>query len=328
MKNAVAGIDIGGTKIALALETVEGERISSRQFPTLVERGPELILDNLASVVNEMSAASDARLLAVGLGCPGSVDKERGLVLSPINLPGWHEFPIVRSIKERLGVPVVIENDAKLAALGEHTYGAGRGFSDIVFFTISTGIGGGVIVKGEILQRLGAGEVGHMTVMPGGPRCGCGCRGCLDALCSGTAIARRARALLAKGEASIINEMVSRLEEITAQTVAAAAQRGDALASGIWDETIYFLSLGIGNVITILAPEAIIIGGGVASSGEQLLRPLRPLVEQRAKMIPVESVQLLQATLAGESGVYGALVIARQAASTQTLDAYKDTHAS
>lgn len=320
MKNAVAGIDIGGTKIALALETVEGERIASRQFPTLVERGPELILNNLASAIREMCAASDTKLLAVGLGCPGSVDKERGLVLSPINLPGWHEFPIVRSIEERLSVSVAIENDARLAALGEYVYGAGRGFNDIVFFTISTGIGGGVIVNGEILQRLGAGEVGHMTVLPDGPLCGCGCRGCLDALCSGTAIARRARALLAKGEASIINEMVSRPEEITAQTVATAAQSGDALASRVWDETIYFLSLGIGNVITILAPEAIIIGGGVAASGEQLLRPLRPLVERRAKMIPVERVQLLQATLAGESGVYGALVMARQAASDRSPD--------
>ena len=321
MNEAVAGIDIGGTKIALALETVRGERISSRQFPTRVECGPELILNNLASAVREMCASSQARLLAAGLGCPGSVDKERGLVLSPINLPGWHEFPIVKSIEERLCVPVLIENDAKLAALGEHVYGAGRGFSDIVFFTISTGIGGGVIVGGEILQRLGAGEVGHMTILPDGPLCGCGCRGCLDVLCSGTAIANRARALLAQSEASIINDMVKRPGDITAQVVAVAAQRGDALAGRVWDEMIYFLSIGIGNVITILAPEAVIIGGGVAASGEQLLGPLRPLVERRAKMIPVENVRLLQAALAGESGVYGALAIARRAASLQPLDA-------
>ncbi|HEX8492533.1 MAG TPA: ROK family protein [Pyrinomonadaceae bacterium] len=320
MKKAVAGIDIGGTKIAVALETIQGERISSRQFPTRAAGGPELILNNLASVIREMAAASDARLLAVGVGCPGSVDKERGLVLSPINLPGWHEFPIVNSIEQHLRVPALIENDAKLAALGEYIYGAGRGFSDIVFFTISTGIGGGVIVNGEILQRLGAGEVGHMTVLPDGPLCGCGLRGCLDALCSGTAIARHARELLAKGEESVINGMVSQPEEITAQTVAAAAQSGDKLACRVWDEMIYFLSLGIGNVITILAPEAVIIGGGVAASGEQLFGPLRPLVERRAKMIPVERVQLLQAALAGESGIYGALAIARRAAATETLD--------
>lgn len=320
MKEVVAGIDIGGTKIAIALETLQGERISSRQFPTRVERGAELILNNLVSVIREMTTAFDARLLSVGVGCPGSVDKERGLVLSPINLPGWHEFPIVSSIEERLNVPVLIENDAKLAALGEYVYGAGRGFSNIVFFTISTGIGGGIIVNGELLQRLGAGEVGHMTVMHDGPPCGCGCRGCLDALCSGTAIARRARALLAKGEESIINGMVSRPEEITAQTIAAAAQRGDELACRVWDEMIYFLSIGIGNVITILAPEAVILGGGVAATGEQLFEPLRPLVERRAKMIPVERVQLIQASLAGESGVYGALAIARRAVPAQPLD--------
>ncbi|HYO92279.1 MAG TPA: ROK family protein [Pyrinomonadaceae bacterium] len=321
MKKAVAGIDIGGTKIAIALETVQGERISSRQFSTRVADGPQLILNHLASVIRQMCAASDAGLLAVGIGCPGSVDKERGLVLSPINLPGWHEFPLVQSIEDGLCVPVLIENDAKLAALGEYAHGAGRGFSDIVFLTISTGIGGGIIVNGEIIQRLGAGEVGHMTVAPDGPLCGCGCRGCLDALCSGTAIARRARALMAKGEASIISEMVNHADDITAQIVAAAAQSGDELARRVWDEMIYFLSLGIGNVITILAPEAVIIGGGVAASGEQLFGPLRPLVERRAKMIPVESVQLLQGALGGESGVYGALAIARQVAARQTSGA-------
>lgn len=313
MDEAVAGIDIGGTKIAIALETVRGERISSRQFPTCVGLGPELILNNIVSAIREMSAEAQTRLLSVGLGCPGSVDKERGLVLLPINLPGWHEFPIVNSIEERLGVPALIENDAKLAALGEYVRGAGRGFRDIVFFTISTGIGGGIIINGEILQRLGAGEVGHMTVMPDGPPCGCGSCGCMDALCSGAAIARRARALLAKGESSIIGQMVSHPDEITAQTIAAAVERGDGLARRVWDEMIYFLSIGIGNVITILAPEAVILGGGVAASGEQLLGPLRPLVEQRARMIPVERVQILQAALAGESGLHGALVIARQA---------------
>ena len=316
MTEAVAGIDIGGTKVAVALESLRGERIAGRRFPTLAGLGPEAILGNIAAALAEMSAEAGAQVLAVGLGCPGSVDKERGTILNPINLPGWHEFPVVRTVEELLGVPAAIENDAKLAALGEHAHGAGRGFTDLVYLTISTGVGGGVIVNNQLLRRLGSGEIGHMTVLPDGPPCGCGSRGCLDALCSGTAIARRARALLAAGEPSVISQMVAGREKISARTVAEAARGGDALAGRVWDETIHYLAIGVGNVITILAPEAIILGGGVASSGEQLLGPLRPLVERRAKMIPVESVQILQAALGGESGIHGALVLARQASST------------
>ncbi len=310
MSEAVAGIDIGGTKIAIALESIRGERINNRQFPTRAELGPEAILSNIASVLREMCAEARAELAAVGLGCPGSVDRERGTVLLPINLPGWHEFPVVRTVEELLGVPAAIENDAKLAALGEYADGAGRGFKDIFYLTISTGIGGGIIVNGQLLQRLGAGEVGHMTVLPDGPPCGCGSRGCLDALCSGTAIARRARELLAQGARSLITEMV-KPDEITAQVVAEAVRRGDELARRVWDEMIHFLSIGIANVVTILAPEAVILGGGVAATGELLLGPLRPLVEQRATMIPVGRVRILQAALAGDSGIHGALVLAR-----------------
>ncbi len=316
MTEAVAGIDIGGTKIAVALESLGGERIAGRRFPTLAGIGPEAILGNVAAAVAELSAEAEARVLAVGLGCPGSVDKDRGTVLNPINLPGWHEFPIVRTVEELLRVPAAIENDAKLAALGEHAHGAGRGFTDLVYLTISTGVGGGVIVNNQLLRRLGAGEIGHMTVLPDGPPCGCGSRGCLDALCSGKAIARRARELIAAGEPSVISETVTGPEKITARTVAEAAQSGDALARRVWDEMIHYLSIGVGNVVTILAPEAVVLGGGVASSGEQLLGPLRPLVELRARMIPVESVQILQAALGGESGIHGALVLARQVSST------------
>jgi glucokinase len=313
MTEAVAGVDIGGTKIAVALESSAGERLNARQFPTRAELGPEAILANVASVLREMCAETGAKLTAVGLGCPGSVDSERGTVLLPINLPGWHEFPVVLTVEELLGVPAAIENDAKLAALGEYAHGAGRGFTDIVYLTISTGIGGGIIVNGKLLQRLGAGEVGHMTVLPDGPPCGCGSRGCLDALCSGTAVARRARELLAQGETSLITGLVSRPEEVTAQTVSEAVRRGDELARRVWDEMIHYLSIGIANVVTILAPEAVITGGGVvAATGELLLSPLRPLVEQRATMVPPGRVRILQAALGGESGIHGALVLARR----------------
>src|SRR5437763_7503791 len=175
-----------------------------------------------------MLERTGSRLAAVGVGCGGPLDRRRGLILSPPNLPGWDEFPVVALLEERLGVPVLLDNDANAAALGEHRYGAGRGLRHLVYITISTGIGGGVIVRGELVHGVhdGAGEVGHMTVLPEGPACGCGARGCLEALCSGTSIARRARERLAAGSLSSLGE-----GEITAQAVAEAARRGDALAS-------------------------------------------------------------------------------------------------
>ncbi len=315
MNEAVAGIDIGGTKIAIALEAFDGARRLSRQFPTRVELGPHTILEHILAAVRALVAEAQATLVAVGIGCAGPLDIERGLVLSPINLPGWHEFPIAQLTAERLGVLTVLENDANAAALGEHIFGAGRGFKDIVYLTISTGIGGGIINDGQIMHGIGggAGEVGHMTVLPDGPACGCGARGCLEALCAGPAIARRARALLTQGRTSMLEQMVGSPEEITAQLVAAAAARGDSLAAEVWAETVRLLAVGVGNVITLLAPEAVILGGGVAATGEQLLGPLRPLVRERVRMLPVERVQLLSAALGAESGVCGALVMARRA---------------
>lgn len=313
----IAGIDIGGTKIALALETFEGARISSRSFPTRVELGPCLIFEKIVAVVKEMAAEAQVSLAAIGVGCPGPLDFERGWVMSPTNLPGWDKFPIVSLLEERLGVLTILENDANVAALGEHVYGAGRGFTDMFYITISTGIGGGIIANGQLVHGVsaGAGEIGHTTVLPDGPLCGCGARGCLEVLGSGTALARRARERMASGEQSSISTMVNSPDEINARVIAQAARCDDKLAREVWDEMIYFLSIGIANAITTLAPEAVILGGGVAMSGEQLLGPLRPLIRERVRMLPVEKVQILQAALGDESGILGALVIARSALS-------------
>ena len=186
MKRVIAGVDIGGTKIALALGSVDGEIISTRRFLTRVKAGPHRILDETIENIRELVEEAEGRLVGVGVGCAGPLDLDRGLVMSPPNLTGWDQFPIIELMRERLDVPVLLDNDANVAALGEYRYGAGRGFKNIVYITISTGIGGGIIVGGEIIRGVGggAGEVGHMTVLPDGPECGCGARGCMEALCS------------------------------------------------------------------------------------------------------------------------------------------------
>jgi len=306
----VAGIDIGGTKIALAVADVEGRVLQKTRFPArTAERGPHAIIEEALVGIERMLGKTGLCLAAAGIGCGGPLDRQRGLILSPPNLPGWDEFPVVRLVEERLGVPALLDNDANAAALGEHRYGAGRGYRDLVYITQSTGIGGGVIVRGELVHGVydGAGEVGHMTVLPDGPACGCGGRGCLEALCSGTGLARRARERLAAGAASSLSALS--LSEITGRAVAEAARAGDAVAGAVWDEMIHYLAVGVGNLFNVLAPEAVVIGGGVSEAGEQLFGPLRERVRARVRMLPPEKINILQASLGGDSALHGAVIL-------------------
>ena len=310
----VAGIDIGGTKIALAVADLEGRVIEKARFPARTgERGPHAIIEEALACVERMLAKTGSRLTAAGIGCGGPLDRKAGLILSPPNLPGWDEFPVVKIVEERLGVPALLDNDANAAALGEHRHGAGRGYKHLVYITQSTGIGGGVIVGGKLVHGVcdGAGEVGHMTVLPDGPACGCGGRGCLEALCSGTGIARRARERLAAGEASSLSSLGA--NEVTGRAVAEAARAGDRLASQVWDEMIHYLAVGVGNLFNVLAPEAVVIGGGVSEAGEQLFQPLREGVRARVRMLPPEKVNILQASLGGDSALHGAVILGQAA---------------
>jgi len=314
MNEVIAGIDIGGTKIAVALETLDGERVAACRLPTEVEIGAYSIVENISRAIEEILKEKRVKLVAIGIGCPSPLDIEKGLVMSPSNLRDWDNFPIVRLFSERFKVPVVLDNDANTAALGEYVYGAGRGYRNIIYITVSTGIGGGIIINGEIFHGVGAGagELGHTIVQPDGVRCNCGSIGCLETICAGVHIARRAKMRLAGGEPSLMNELVSNINEVTAKTVVEAVRKKDQLASEIWMETCRFLAIGVANIITLIAPEAIIIGGGVASAGELLFAPLRSFLPQFVSMIPLEKVAVLPAELGGESGVCGALALAKQ----------------
>ena len=311
----IAAIDIGGTKIALGLSELEGRPLPFRRFPTRVARGPREIVEQALDELQKMAEEHGARVVAVGVGCGGPLDRGRGVILSPANLPGWDEFPIVSLIRERMDVPVELDNDANAAALAEYEYGAGRGAESMVYLTISTGIGGGIILGGRLIHGVGdaAGEVGHMIVQPNGVPCGCGSRGCLETICSGTSIARRARERLAGGtrDSALLEE--GGPDEITALAVAEAARGGDPMAVEVWDETVEYLALGVGNVIAAFAPGAVILGGGVSTAGDQLLVPLRRRIQESVKIAPVEKVRIEQAALGGDSGVYGALILGRQA---------------
>lgn len=312
-EQCVAGIDIGGTKIALALAARDGTFIEKTRIQTRVADGPRTILERVFKELEAMLGRSGAKLAAIGVGCGGPFDRARGLILSPPSLPGWDEFPLVALLEERFKVKVLLDNDANAAALGEHRYGAGRGLDYLAYMTVSTGIGGAIILRGRLVHgvRDGAGEFGHMTVLPDGPLCGCGARGCLEALSSGTAIARRARERLAAGEESYLSSLEQ--GELTAQSVASAARAGDTLALKVWYDTIRYLSIGVGNLFNALAPEALIIGGGVSAASEFLFEPLREQVRARVHMLPPDRINILQASLGVDSGIHGACILGRSA---------------
>ena len=310
----VLAIDIGGTKLAAGIVNTAGSILVRREVPTLAAEGPERVLDRLTRLAQDVLAAprvSDEAIQRIGIGCAGPVDRQAGLILNPPNLPGWVCVPLVERIEKALGRPAVLENDANAAALGEFRYGAGKGGSSLVYLTVSTGIGSGIILNGKIWHGVkdGAGEVGHMTLLPDGPICGCGNRGCLEALASGPSIARRAREALATGQPSRLLDA----GEFTAADVVRLAQEGDAIAAEVWDETVRYLGLGVAAIVTILAPERVVIGGGVTQAGDFLFEPLRREVRRRVKLVAVESVPILPAALGPDVGILGAAAIAIEA---------------
>jgi len=316
IQDLIAGIDIGGTKAAVAIAIPGGEIIARTSFPTGANRPAHDVVDQALTLLADMAEAHESRLTAAGIGCAGPLDLEGGIVISPPNLPrSWRQFPLRAIVEAKLGVPVTLDTDANAAVLGEHFYGAGRGYSDLVYLTISTGIGGGIIAGNNLVHRLG--EAGHVTVQPAGALCGCGARGCLEALCSGTAIARRAQEQLRGERPSMLRQMVSDGRDVTAKTVEEAARAGDDLACEVWQDTITFMAIGIGGIIASLAPQAVILGGGVAAgAGEFLLQPLRAELRTRVRILPMENVAVLKAGLGADSGIYGALVLGARALQT------------
>ena len=307
----VLAIDIGGTKLAAGIVGSAGRILARGEVPTLAAEGPERVLNRVLRLAENVLAtpgvSADA-IQRIGIGCAGPVDRQGGLILNPPNLPGWVRIPLVEHIEKALGRPTVLENDANAAALGEFRYGAGKGASSLVYLTVSTGIGSGIILDGKIWHGVkdGAGEVGHMTLLPDGPVCGCGNRGCLEALASGPSIARRAREALATGQPSRLRAA----GDFTAADVVHLAQEGDAIAAEVWTETVEYLGLGVAAIVTILAPERVVIGGGVSQAGDFLFVPLRREVRRRVKLVVVESVPILPAALGPDVGILGAAAVA------------------
>lgn len=312
----VVAADLGGTRLRVAAVDPTGQILVRRSQPTRAEEGGESVLDRLEQ---EMAAVVQAvgreRVQALAVAVAGPVNPWTGVVHTAPNLPGWHEVPLKTHLEARLGLLTLVGNDANLAALGEQRFGVGRGAHHLVYLTVSTGIGGGIIHNGQLL--LGAeglaGEVGHMTVDPDGPRCGCGNFGCLEALASGSAIARRMVERLRAGEPSAVRAMVQDdLDRVTAEVVVTAARLDDPVARSVMAEAARYLGIGVASLVHLFNPECVIIGGGVANAGPLLFLPVEAEVQQRVMLAFRRRLTIRRALLGDDVGVLGAAALAFQ----------------
>lgn len=311
------GVDLGGTKILVALADAGGKIIISRKFPTRAADGLHNVMRYLTGSIEEVLSAggvSPYELDGAGICVAGFFDTRFKTIVSSPNLPGWEGYPLEQELKERLRVPVLVENDASAAAYGEYLFGAGRGKRNMVNITLGTGIGGGIITEGRIYRGSGgfAGEIGHLIVLPQGPLCGCGRRGCLETLSSGTAIAREGRLLLETGGGAVLREIAGGSEELTASHVFQAAREGDEEAAAIINKAAYFLGLALAYVVNILNPEVITLSGGLSQTGEIFFEPVRRCLKETAIPPSGEMVSVVPAVLGEDAGVRGILSLLDQ----------------
>jgi glucokinase len=305
--NTIIAADIGGTQIRVAVypedstEPLRQERIPTQGTGTPVER--------LISLVRQLWPEGH-QVLAISAGAPGQVDPEAGLIFSAPNIPGWEELPLKRELEDCFHVPAFLNNDANLAALGEWRFGAARGHHNVFYITISTGIGGGVILNDHLLlgQRGLATEVGHVVIQPDGPLCGCGQRGHLESFSSGTAIANYFFEELAKGRHSSLPAE----PRPTARDIARAANAGDELALEAYQRAGHYMGIGMANYLHLFNPSIIVIGGGVSRSGEIYWQPMRASMEEHVLFKEyTRDLLLVPAALEDNCGLLGALALAQ-----------------
>ena len=313
--NKYIGIDLGGTKIMTAVADENGEIIDKVKLATESHLGQTRIKDNIFSSVYKVLANTNTKMEninKIGIGSPGPLNIERGIIYKSSNLP-IKNMQIVKLLKKETGIDTYIQNDANAAALGEKKFGAGQEVDDLLYITISTGVGGGIIVNGNIYygHTGNAGEIGHITVVPAGPKCGCGNYGCLESFSSGTAIKNMAKKAIKSKDETILKEM-NKNNKLSAELVAKAAAKGDNKALAIFSEAGYYLGIGMASLVNIFNPELIILGGGVMKAKEYFLDKAKEEFKKRALDVSADIVKITEAKLKDEIGVKGAIAVAMQ----------------
>ncbi|RDU35374.1 glucokinase [Neobacillus piezotolerans] len=312
MEKWLAGIDLGGTSTKLAFLSLCGEIMDKWEIPTdHSEKGRNIVLNIVKSIDRRLHELGEGRekLAGVGMGAPGPVDHATGVLYNAVNLGLRENYPLQAILERETSLPAAIDNDANCAALGEMWMGAGDGAKDLVCVTLGTGVGGGVIANGHILQGAGgaAGEIGHITSVPaGGAQCNCGKTGCLETIASATGIVRLAMEAAAAGEKGRLADMISNTGIVSAKDVFDCASGGDAAATRVVDEVAFHLGLALANIANTLNPEKIVLGGGVSRAGDLLLNKVKEQFARYAFERVRETTTIALATLGNDAGVIGA----------------------
>ena len=312
MKPYAIGIDVGGTKIATGLVNQAGEILQRYTTRAHSEKEPEFVIEAIEQAYRAIVAASGvepAQLEAVGLGFPGNTNGPAGIVLVCSNLPAWDHVPLRDIVARRIGVPVVLDNDTNLAAVGEHRYGAGRGTRHMVYLTFSTGYGFGVIINNQLyVGHTGtAGELGHVVIDIGGPPCTCGKDGCIMAYASGIGMSRMAYEKIEADAETVLRAMApSDRRRISGEQIARAAEQGDAVAQEIIRTASYYGGVGLSMIVQILNPEMIVIGGCLTRIGSRLMEPMLAAMREHTQPEMWDSVRIEPWQLGDDLGIIGA----------------------
>lgn len=307
-KKYVVGVDLGGTKIYTALVDLEGNIIKEKTVETLAFEGENAVMGRIIDTINYVIDGSEKNLIkSIGIGSPGPLDVKNGVIIENSNLP-FKNFEIVKTIRETYDLPTYLDNDANVATLGEYKFGAGKGTENMIYMTVSTGIGGGAILNGKIFRGStgNALEIGHTTISQERTRCGCGNIGCAESLASGTAIGKRAKeAVNSNAETSLKN-----YDDVTSKEVFIEAANGDRVAKEILNTSLTYLGITVANIITTFDPEKVVIGGGVINGGDIVLETIKEEVAKRCMKVFVDSCSIEKAKLGGQAGVLGAAALA------------------
>lgn len=309
------GIDLGGTRIKAGAIDGEARVLVRRTVATEADQGPDEVIQRMCAVSRELCdelGGAAGLPAAIGIGAPGALNRRAGVIISPPNLPGWRNVPLVERVQQGAGLPVILENDANAAAWGEYVAGAGHHTHDAVMLTLGTGVGGGVISDGKLCRGHfeTGGEIGHMIVQPEGRLCNCGQSGCLEAYASASNVARRVVEAIRAGERSICDEWLRKNGALEAHDVVAAAAAGDAVAHRVWGDACRYLAVACVNIQHMINPAVIIFAGGMSAAGDQLLAPVREHFERLTWPGIDDRPELRIARLGNDAGWIGAASLA------------------
>ena len=308
-----AGIDIGGTNIKFGLVDKKGKVLYKEQRPTMADKGAEPLMHLVTNISESLlyhAAEEDYEVRWLGVGTPGAVESKSGKVIgdSP-NIEGWHGTVVGDILRERLNLPIHVDNDVNNVALAEHRFGAGIGYDSVVCVALGTGVGGGLIINGRLWRggNHSAGEIGHIIIDEDGPPCRCGNHGCLEAFCSSSAIIERTREKLSGGlTPEFENVLEGDIDNLNIRKLFAVAKKGDEAALEVLNDTARYLAIGLAGVVNLLNPDIVIIGGGVADGGGGFVDAVSAEIRKRAFGSAVEKLRVAKATLGNNAGFIGA----------------------